>query len=258
MLSLKSAYLGKLTNANFVSFMERVLVLIDKYGSTQLGIGEQLLSSFKTDVEAFHDIVNHTSGSAQTARLTELDQQRDQLYRYIRNVLANAKNSTNDSVVALCDIIDAKLLNIYGADVVNGSNSVESARITGFVTDVRQFLTAEQITLLGIDDELDELLQCNADYDSLFVARSEEKAQTEQGATQTLRAAITESYKLISAGVVYFASRTDATADPLKAFCTQCTLFINAANKFIADFRARTKISESLGARKKNTSTEEV
>ena len=91
-----------------------------------------------------------------------------------------------------------------------------------------------------------------------FCSRSEEKAQTEQGATQTLRAAITESYKLISAGVVYFASRTDATADPLKAFCTQCTLFINAANKFIADFRARTKISESLAARKKNTSTEEV
>ena len=247
MIVIKSANLGRLSHPNFVAFMERIKKMIANHGGTALGIEPSVLTQFNADVEAFHDIVNRTTGSDLTVRLAELDTQRDQLYRYIRNVLNNVKNSPDTQVTALCDVINAKLLSVYETSVADAANSVESAKISGFVTDVRQFLSKEQISLLGITSELDELLACNAEYDATFVARSEEKSKTAQGLAEELRKAITESYSRIELTVTLFASRSDA---PYATYSEKCTAFISAVNVFISDFRARVKASESLSAKK--------
>ncbi len=260
MLQFLAAYLGNMNNANFGAFMERFKVLVDKQGGTALGIETGVLSALTADVQAFHDVVNRTVGSEITAQLTQADAQRDRLYKFVRNVLLNSKNAASADIASLWDLIDAKLLSVYEAGIVDDANSQESAKLTGFVTDVRRYLTAEQISALGIATELDELLTWNSKYDALFVARAEEKATTEQGLTQTLRTRLIETYRLIGNTAAYFASLAPSADEALNQRAAQCTQFIRVANALIVEFRTRIAIGQAVSetAKKKKAAAEKA
>ncbi len=248
MLTLKPANLARLSNANFSTLMARFEVTVEKSGGVELGIDAKVLEEFKANTLKFHDIVNQTIGSEITAQLEEADATRDRLFKYVRNVLLNSKNAADASIVALWDVINAKLLAVYDATIISNANSQESAQITGFVTDVRKYLTAEQIAALGITTELDEMLAANKQYDELFVSRSMEKANQEAGATLALRNLLTELYQRMVATVEYFATLKDSTDEAEQSKCLKCTTFIFAANEVIKDFKMRVEIGEAVAA----------
>ena len=246
--TINSASLGRMTHANFCTFMAHVLVLVKQTGTAALGLPDSWLTQFEADQKSFNDIVRRTLASTYTAQLAELDSKRDKLYQFVRDVLNNVPYSDDDEIVALSDLVSTQLLKVYSADIVSDANGEESAKLAGFILDVRQFLTDEQIRKLEIEDVLAELEVCNKQYGELYVDRSKESADNPKGLAKTLRESLTTQYLKLKLAVEYFASRDDAGNDALLLLCSQCTAFIRNLNSVITFVRTRIAVSEGVAA----------
>ena len=227
----------RLTNAYHVSFLSNVKADIDKYGAAVLGLDATLYDSFCEHLETEQDIVNRARASAFTRQLAEHDQTRDNYFRRIYYKLKSAENdSMNEAITPeLVATINAHFLSQYPLTVVNEANQVETAKIRGFIKDLRQFLS-ESFTVLQITEDIEILETANDSYEDVYMARIREKS--ENVVSTECRANTEAAYMQISYTLAATANMSSNDAET-QVKIGMCGNVIDEINVLIRDFKSK-------------------
>ena len=227
----------RLSHAYHVAFLSNVKADIDKYGAAVLGLDTALYDRFCESLEAEQDIVNRARASAFTRQLAEHDQTRDNYFRRIYYKLKNAENdSMNEAITPeLVATINAHFLSQYPLTVTTEANQVETAKIRGFIKDLRQFLY-ESFTVLQITADIEILETANDSYEEIYMARIREKSDT---AVSTECRANTEAAFLVISYTLAATANMSSTDAETQVRIGMCGNVIDEINVLIRDFKSK-------------------
>ena len=227
----------RLSNAYHVSFLSNVRAGIDKYGAEALGLDANLYGSFCSFLETEQDIVNRARASTFTRQLAEHDQTRDNYFRRIYYKLKNAENdSMNEAITPeIIATINAHFLTQYPLSVTTEANQVETAKIRGFIKDLRQFLS-QNFAVLQISEDIEILETANDKYEEIYMARIREKS--ESVVTAECRANTEAAYMQISYTLAATANMTSNDLDQMSTIRI-CGNVIDEINVLIRDFKSK-------------------
>ena len=246
----------RLSNAYHVSYFSNVKAGIDKYQAETLGIGADIYERFTDALDLEQDIVNRARSSAFTQELAEYDRVRDKYFRRIFYKLKNAENdSMNEKMTSeLITKIQVHLLNQYGLNLVNDANQKETAKLRGFIKDVREVIP-DNLEDLEIANDITILESANDNYEKTYMARVSEQAA--YPATNTLREATEAAYLHITYSLAALANVTSGdTAAALRA--KLCSKVIDEINVLIKDFKQKAYTSSSSSKDDEEISDEDV
>ena len=239
-------------NVNFhVAFHHAVLIRLQQAGAENLGILQQELDAYESAIEAEQDCVRKTYGSAITVEIQTLDQERDNLFRHIRNRLINLANSSNAELSALAPLAEEKLIALFGADIPNMGMQEESALIRGFVGDAQQFFTTDQLTKMGIKEDLIQLASLNDQFEEKYLERIDEYATQEKGLAERLRQDTDACYARLCPVLNYMSSIGRYGTDYDKTCAPEATSVVRALNVLIDKYLTLQEISSRTNKRKK-------
>ena len=227
----------RLANAYHVAFFSNVKAGIDKYEYDKLGINDELYTRFVDQLEREQDIVNRSRASALTRELQSFDTLRDNYFRRIYYKLRNAENDSQNPEMTpeLIQNIQVHFLNVYGLNICNEPNQKETAKLRGFIKDLRQFVPSKLETL-EIANDLTILEQANDNYEKTYMARVAEYAALP--ASTTLREATEQAYLALSFFIMTLANNpSEEQADKMHA--RLCERLINDLNLLIKDFKSK-------------------
>ncbi len=250
---IKTASTGSMNNAYFVAFHQSVKAMIDKAGVANLGINQTDFSKYGHYIQLLNDAVLRTQGSDKTALVAAYDEERDKLFRYIRNVFANLKYSTDKELIALYETALAKILKVYTSKIANEGNQEETAHINGFIVDVRKFF-GDQLTKLGISGVLTALETANENFQKAYLERTTELANIEEGMTEKYRAEVEECYERIALTINYYNIQTNSSDETITEIRTVCIDFTLDLNQYISEIWQSIKLSKALKKEEKHNS----
>ena len=227
----------RLSNAYHVSFLSNVRAGIEKYGAEALGLDPNLYGSFCSFLETEQDIVNRARASIFTKQLAEQDQTRDNYFRRIYYKLKNAENdSMNEAITPeIIATINANFLSQYPLSVTTDANQVETAKIRGFIKDLRQFLS-QNFTVLQISEDVEILETANDKYEEIYMNRIREKSESVVSAE--CRANTEAAYMQISYTLAATANMTSNDLDQMSTIRI-CGNVIDEINVLIRDFKSK-------------------
>ena len=227
----------RLTHAYHIAFFSNVKAGIDKYEYDKLGIDYESYTRFCDALEREQDIVKRSGASAVTKELAEYDTKRDNYFRRIYYKLKNAENDSENAAMTpeLISKIQVHLLSQYGLGLVTEANQKETAKIRGFIKDIRQFINAS-LEDLEIANDLTVLETANDNYEKAYMARVAEKAA--QPASTVLREATESAYLALSYLIATLANNPSTEqADMMHA--RLCERLINELNVLVKDFKQK-------------------
>ena len=177
--TINKIYFARLSNAYHVSFLSNVKADLVKYGAAVLGIATNLFENFTEALSEEQDIVNRSRASVYTKQLAEFDKTRDNYFKRIYYKLRTAEiDSQNEAITdEIIATINTNFINQYPLSITTEPNQVETAKIRGFIKDLKTYLS-EQFTLLGIASDVDILESANDSYEDAYLARIREKSES--------------------------------------------------------------------------------
>jgi len=244
---------SSMSNGYFVAFHQGNSALIEQYEAKNLGIQEADFAQYKSKIKQINDAVLSTQGSDKTSLIQTYDDERDNLYRFVRNIFANLKNATQTELKSLYPTAKSKILKVYGSNLASENYQEETAHINGFIVDVRKYF-GKDLETLNLSAALTALEAANNNFQAAFLNRSDELAGIELGATKKLRSDIEDLYAKMACAINYGASRTDATDETSVSVCTFCTDFIAVHNQYSSEVKQSIKLGKALS--KKDSSNE--
>ncbi len=252
-IKLKPAHLKQYTAPQAASFFGAVKKVIDNAGYAQLGIKEADYQAFCLNYNKLSDAVNATQGSDKTTQINAYDEERDNQFRFIRNILANLKYSTDKELAGLYETANTKILKVYPSNIANEPKQEETAHIIGFAIDIRKYF-GEHLNKLGIATALTALETANGNFLATFLDRSNELANQVEKATETYRAELEKIYARMELTINYNASLTDATTEKEIELCSTCTEAMGIMNQYIDELWQSIKLSKALKKEDKTNS----
>lgn len=245
MKTINKISFARLSNAYHVSFLFAIKADIDKYdffedGAPAIGIQKNLYDAYVEQLEKEQDIVNRTRSSEYTPVLAKLDKARDAYYRRLYYKLKIAEgDSMNEKITSeLINVIQERLLKPYPLSIVSDANHKQTAKVRGFVKDIKTWLKEEQIEMLSIADDLAQLEAVNDEYERTYVLRSSNKAHNADTgecrlASEKLYINVILSIQTIANAI--FDSKDYASASKA-ALCNNC---IDDINQLIKEFKQK-------------------
>ena len=167
---------SRLSNAYHVSFLSNVKADLLKYGAAVLGLDTNLFENFSDTLLEEQDIVNRSRASVYTKQLAEFDKVRDNYFKRIYYRLRTAELDIQNEAITeeIIASINTNFINQYPLTITAEPNQVETAKIRGFIKDLKYFLS-EHFALLGIANDVDILESANDSYEDAYLARIREK-----------------------------------------------------------------------------------
>lgn len=227
----------RLSNAYHVAFFSNVKAGIDKYESENLGIDPEIYSRFCDALEREQDIVNRSRASALTRELKGYDTLRDNYFRRIYYKLRNAENDSQNPAMTteLIQNIQVHFLNAYGLNICNEPNQKETAKLRGFIKDIRQYIS-DSLETLEIVKDLSILEEANDNYEKTYMARVAEYAALPP--STSLREATEQTYLALSFVIMTLANNPSAELDDM-THARLCERLISELNLLIKDFKSK-------------------
>lgn len=232
MIKIKHAHLKRYKVAEFAAFCFSFKELVTQSGVKNLGLHEPTYNEFCSRLDQLSDAVNATQGSDKTPVIGQYNKERGRYFRYIRNVLANLRFSTDPTLAALSDTAKTKILKVYPAKIANEAGQQETAHVAGFVLDVRNFF-ADQLDKLGIKAALTALETANNNFQSTFLERSDELSSIDDGMTAKCRAQLEELFRQMEVTLNYNASLTYADDEKSVMLQAASANMISVLNQYI-------------------------
>ena len=234
MYTINSFSISKLNNAEITAFfinLQRTMT-----SPEDLGVGA-LTEPFGTTLQKLIDQVYITSGSEHTASMQAADKKRDIIYKRIRLRLQLVDLSDdNETLSAIRDTVKTHLLDKYGAGVPQLPYQEETAILKGFLYDIGQKLTEDDMDALGISSDVVALETANNAFITAYNARSVARAEGDKGVTVRLRGEMCAFYQQICFTTQYLANSTEE-ANATKA--TACQNFIGVLNVILEEAKRR-------------------
>ena len=235
--TINKIYFARLSNAYHASFMSNVKADLVKYGAAVLGIATNLFENFTDALDEEQDIVNRSRASVYTKQLAEFDKTRDNYFKRIYYKLRTAElDVQNEAITAeIIASINTNFITQYPLSIINEPNQVETAKIRGFIKDLKVFLS-EHFTLLGISTDVDILESANDSYEDAYLSRIREKSEsfdTTECRLNTERLYLQMTYQLAAT------ANSESDEAETKVKIGMCRNVIDEINLLIKDFKSK-------------------
>ncbi len=237
-------YLQRLNNAEYRTFMARYGNLLAGGGGDSespdeisfdpndpLGIPQELRTAFAADFALLTDAVNQSSASEETAQMSALDKERDDLLIFITSTITQMTKSPLAAQRTAAEKLYLPVKPYIGAARL--ANLQETAAIEGLLVDLDKAGMPEALAAINLTEVVAALKEKNKQYATLTEQRANAKADDPLESAKKIRLRMDEEYDEMSTyafaqsvvkptqETAAFISRLNALVDEMNALYNQ-------------------------------------
>ena len=206
---VKDINITKLNNAEYRTFMARYGNLLAGGGGDSespdeisfdpndpLGIPQELRTAFATDFALLTDAVNQSSASEETAQMSALDKERDDLLIFITSTITQMTKSPLAAQRTAAEKLYLPVKPYIGAARL--ANLQETAAIEGLLVDLDKAGMPEALAAINLTEVVAALKEKNKQYATLTEQRANAKADDPVESAKKIRLRMDEEYDEMS------------------------------------------------------------
>ena len=233
-------YLQRLNNAEYRTFMARYGNLLAGGGGDSespdeisfdpndpLGIPQELRTAFATDFALSTDAVNQSSASEETAQMSALDKERDDLLIFITSTITQMTKSPLAAQRTAAEKLYLPVKPYIGAARL--ANLQETAAIEGLLVDLDKAGMPEALAAINLTEVVAALKEKNKQYATLTEQRANAKADDPVESAKKIRLRMDEEYDEMT---------TYAFAQSVVKPTQETAAFINRLNALVDETNA--------------------
>lgn len=233
-------YLQRLNNAEYRTFMARYGNLLAGGGGDSespdeisfdpndpLGIPQELRTAFATDFALLTDAVNQSLASEETAQMSALDKERDDLLIFITSTITQMTKSPLAAQRTAAEKLYLPVKPYIGAARL--ANLQETAAIEGLLVDLDKAGMPEALAAINLTEVVAALKEKNKQYATLTEQRANAKADDPVESAKKIRLRMDEEYDEMS---------TYAFAQSVVKPTQETAAFINRLNALVDETNA--------------------
>ena len=233
-------YLQRLNNAEYRTFMARYGNLLAGGGGDSespdeisfdpndpLGIPQELRTAFATDFALLTDAVNQSSASEETAQMSALDKERDDLLIFITSTITQMTKSPLAAQRTAAEKLYLPVKPYIGAARL--ANLQETAAIEGLLVDLDKAGMPEALAAINLTEVVAALKEKNKQYATLTEQRANAKADDPVESATKIRLRMDEEYDEMT---------TYAFAQSVVKPTQETAAFINRLNALVDETNA--------------------
>ena len=237
---VKDINITKLNNAEYRTFMARYGNLLAGGGGDSespdeisfdpndpLGIPQELRTAFATDFALLTDAVNQSSASEETAQMSALDKERDDLLIFIASTITQMTKSPLAAQRTAAEKLYLPVKPYIGAARL--ANLQETAAIEGLLVDLDKAGMPEALAAINLTEVVAALKEKNKQYATLTEQRANAKADDPVESAKKIRLRMDEEYDEMS---------TYAFAQSVVKPTQETAAFINRLNALVDETNA--------------------
>lgn len=232
-------YLQRLNNAEYRTFMARYGNLLaggggDSESSDEisfdpndpLGIPQELRTAFATDFALLTDAVNQSSASEETAQMSALDKERDDLLIFITSTITQMTKSPLAAQRTAAEKLYLPVKPYIGAARL--ANLQETAAIEGLLVDLDKAGMPEALAAINLTEVVAALKEKNKQYATLTEQRANAKADDPVESAKKIRLRMDEEYDEMS--TYAFAQSVVKPTQETAAFISRLNALVDETN----------------------------
>ncbi|MGO5514179.1 DUF6261 family protein [Parabacteroides distasonis] len=233
-------YLQRLNNAEYRTFMARYGNLLAGGGGDSespdeisfdpndpLGIPQELRTAFAADFALLTDAVNQSSASEETAQMSALDKERDDLLIFITSTITQMTKSPLAAQRTAAEKLYLPVKPYIGAARL--ANLQETAAIEGLLVDLDKAGMPEALAAINLTEVVAALKEKNKQYATLTEQRANAKADDPVESAKKIRLRMDEEYDEMT---------TYAFAQSVVKPTQETAAFINRLNALVDETNA--------------------
>lgn len=237
---VKDINITKLNNAEYRTFMARYGNLLAGGGGDSespdeisfdpndpLGIPQELRTAFAADFALLTDAVNQSSASEETAQMSALDKERDDLLIFITSTITQMTKSPLAAQRTAAEKLYLPVKPYIGAARL--ANLQETAAIEGLLVDLDKAGMPEALAAINLTEVVAALKEKNKQYATLTEQRTNAKADDPVESAKKIRLRMDEEYDEMS---------TYAFAQSVVKPTQETAAFINRLNALVDETNA--------------------
>ena len=237
---VKDINITKLNNAEYRTFMARYGNLLAGGGGDSespdeisfdpndpLGIPQELRTAFAADFSLLTDAVNQSSASEETAQMSTLDKERDDLLIFITSTITQMTKSPLAAQRTAAEKLYLPVKPYIGAARL--ANLQETAAIEGLLVDLDKAGMPEALAAINLTEVVAALKEKNKQYATLTEQRANSKADDPVESAKKIRLRMDEEYDEMS---------TYAFAQSVVKPTQETAAFINRLNALVDETNA--------------------
>ena len=237
---VKDINITKLNNAEYRTFMARYGNLLAGGGGDSespdeisfdpndpLGIPQELRTAFAADFALLTDAVNQSSASEETAQMSTLDKERDDLLIFITSTITQMTKSPLAAQRTAAEKLYLPVKPYIGAARL--ANLQETATIEGLLVDLDKAGMPEALAAINLTEVVAALKEKNKQYATLTEQRANAKADDPVESAKKIRLRMDEEYDEMS---------TYAFAQSVVKPTQETAAFINRLNALVDETNA--------------------
>ena len=232
-------YLQRLNNAEYRTFMARYGNLLAGGGGDSespdeisfdpndpLGIPQELRTAFATDFALLTDAVNQSSASEETAQMSALDKERDDLLIFITSTITQMTKSPLAAQRTAAEKLSLPVKPYIGAARL--ANLQETAAIEGLLVDLDKAGMPEALAAINLTEVVAALKEKNKQYATLTEQRANAKADDPVESAKKIRLRMDEEYDEMS--TYAFAQSVVKPTQETAAFISRLNALVDETN----------------------------
>ncbi len=232
-------YLQRLNNAEYRTFMARYGNLLAGGGGDSespdeisfdpndpLGIPQELRTAFATDFALLTDAVNQSSASEETAQMSALDKERDDLLIFITSTITQMTKSPLAAQRTAAEKLYLPVKPYIGAARL--ANLQETATIEGLLVDLDKAGMPEALAAINLTEVVAALKEKNKQYATLTEQRTNAKADDPVESAKKIRLRMDEEYDEMS--TYAFAQSVVKPTQETAAFISRLNALVDETN----------------------------
>ena len=232
-------YLQRLNNAEYRTFMARYGNLLAGGGGDSespdeisfdpndpLGIPQELRTAFATDFALLTDAVNQSSASEETAQMSALDKERDDLLIFITSTITQMTKSPLAAQRTAAEKLYLPVKPYIGAARL--ANLQETAAIEGLLVDLDKAGIPEALAAINLTEVVAALKEKNKQYATLTEQRANAKADDPVESAKKIRLRMDEEYDEMS--TYAFAQSVVKPTQETAAFISRLNALVDETN----------------------------
>lgn len=232
-------YLQRLNNAEYRTFMARYGNLLAGGGGDSespdeisfdpndpLGIPQELRTAFATDFALLTDAVDQSSASEETAQMSALDKERDDLLIFITSTITQMTKSPLAAQRTAAEKLYLPVKPYIGAARL--ANLQETAAIEGLLVDLDKAGMPEALAAINLTEVVAALKEKNKQYATLTEQRTNAKADDPVESAKKIRLRMDEEYDEMS--TYAFAQSVVKPTQETAAFISRLNALVDETN----------------------------
>lgn len=236
---VKDINITKLNNAEYRTFMARYGNLLAGGGGDSespdeisfdpndpLGIPQELRTAFAADFALLTDAVNQSSASEETAQMSALDKERDDLLIFITSTITQMTKSPLVAQRTAAEKLYLPVKPYIGAARL--ANLQETAAIEGLLVDLDKAGMPEALAAINLTEVVAALKEKNKQYATLTEQRANAKADDPVESAKKIRLRMDEEYDEMS--TYAFAQSVVKPTQETAAFISRLNALVDETN----------------------------